>query len=44
MEKDFLSGKRILVCEDNEMNAEIMKRVLESKQGEVILTGTGQLG
>ena len=44
MEKDFLSGKRILVCEDNEMNAEIMKRVLESKQGEVILTGNGQLG
>lgn len=43
-EKDFLSGKRILVCEDNEMNAEITKRVLESKQGEVILTENGQLG
>ncbi|MBO5094196.1 MAG: response regulator [Lachnospiraceae bacterium] len=45
-ENAFISGKdgrrmRVLVAEDNELNAEILKEILESEGVEVLLAGNG---
>ena len=40
----ILSGKRIMVCEDNELNRDIEEKVLERKGMEVVLTCDGKEG
>ena len=39
-----LSGRRVLLCEDNAMNVEIAKKLLELRGIEVECAGNGQLG
>jgi signal transduction histidine kinase/ActR/RegA family two-component response regulator len=39
-----LTGKTILVCEDNALNAEIIRTILEKAGAEVVVAGNGKLG
>ena len=39
-----ISGLRILLCEDNQMNTEIARRILEKKGAEVVTAADGQEG
>ena len=39
-----LAGKKLLLCEDNDMNAEIAQRILEEKKLRVIRAGNGRQG
>jgi PAS domain S-box-containing protein len=41
---EHLRGKRILLCEDNALNQEIMKAILSEKGMEVVVAGDGELG
>jgi len=42
-EEDALSGKRALLCEDNQMNQEIAKTLLESWRMSVVVAENGQV-
>lgn len=39
-----LSGKRILICEDNQLNLEIARKLLEKKDVQVICAENGKVG
>jgi signal transduction histidine kinase len=42
--KDFLSGKKILLCEDNELNVEIARALLEAEKMTVVCAKNGSEG
>ena len=42
--KEYLKGKRILLCEDNELNASIAKRILESFEMQIDIADNGEEG
>lgn len=42
--KDFFEGRRVLLCEDNALNQELAKTLLEDEGMAVILAENGQIG
>ena len=42
--KEYLRGKRVLLCEDNELNASIAKRILESFEMQIDIANNGEEG